>query len=80
MTRRIRRKIFATLAVVAVCSISGATTASADSGREHGGVLFAQTDNPAGNQIAVYDRADDGTLARVDTVSTGGLGGRLDVP
>ena len=85
MTRRIRRKMFATLAAVAVCSVSGATAAQADSSSskdsDHSGnvagALFAQTNNPAGNQIAVYDRANDGTLARVDTVSSGGLGGRL---
>ena len=34
-------------------------------------MLFAQTDNPAGNEIPVYDRASDGTLVRVDTVGTG---------
>ena len=57
MTRRIRRKMFATLAVVAICSISGATTAQADSNdHEHSDhVLFAQTNNLAGNEVAVFD-------------------------
>jgi 6-phosphogluconolactonase (cycloisomerase 2 family) len=39
-------------------------------------LLFAQTNNPAGNQILVYDRADDGTLTLAETVDTGGTGGR----
>jgi 6-phosphogluconolactonase (cycloisomerase 2 family) len=75
-----RRRILATLAVVAVYSFSGLTTASADSRRpaNPGHLVFAQTDNPAGNEIAVYERSHDGTLARVETVKTGGLGGRLE--
>jgi 6-phosphogluconolactonase (cycloisomerase 2 family) len=75
-----RKRILATLAVVAVCSFSGLTTASADSRRpaSPGHLVFAQTDNPAGNEIAVYDRSHDGTLAHVETVRTGGLGGRLE--
>jgi 6-phosphogluconolactonase (cycloisomerase 2 family) len=80
MTRRIRIKMFATVAVVAVCSISAVTSASASSGGQlHAGhVLFAQTNNPAGNEIVVFDQAHDGSLTRVDTVATGGLGGRLE--
>jgi 6-phosphogluconolactonase (cycloisomerase 2 family) len=38
--------------------------------------LFVQTNNPAGNQILVYDRAEDGTLTLAETVDTGGTGGR----
>jgi 6-phosphogluconolactonase (cycloisomerase 2 family) len=41
-------------------------------------VVFVQTDNTAGNQIAAYDRADDGTLTLDNTYSTGGLGGALN--
>jgi 6-phosphogluconolactonase (cycloisomerase 2 family) len=80
MTRLIRRNMFATVAAVAVFSIGGVTTATASSNEPaHAShMLFAQTDNPAGNEIVVYRRAHNGTLARVDTVSTGGLGGRLE--
>lgn len=39
-------------------------------------LLFVQTNNPAGNQILVYDRADDGALTLAETVDTGGVGGR----
>jgi 6-phosphogluconolactonase (cycloisomerase 2 family) len=38
--------------------------------------LFVQTNNPAGNQILVYERAEDGTLTLIETVDTGGVGGR----
>ena len=41
-------------------------------------VVFVQTDNTAGNQIAVYDRADNGTLTLENTYNTGGLGGALN--
>jgi len=45
-------------------------------GHGHGGkAVFVQTNEPAGNQIAVYDRGSDGTLTRVATYPTGGLGG-----
>lgn len=39
-------------------------------------LVFVQTNNPAGNQILVYDRAEDGTLTLTETVDTGGTGGR----
>lgn len=38
--------------------------------------LLVQTNNPAGNQILVYARADDGALTLTETVDTGGVGGR----
>jgi 6-phosphogluconolactonase (cycloisomerase 2 family) len=41
-------------------------------------VVFVQTDNTAGNQIAAYDRADNGTLTLENTYNTGGLGGALN--
>lgn len=45
-------------------------------GADH--VVFVQTDNPSGNAVVAYDRADDGTLALAGTYSTGGNGGVLD--
>jgi 6-phosphogluconolactonase (cycloisomerase 2 family) len=42
--------------------------------------LFVQTNNPAGNQILVYDRAEDGTLTLAETVNTGGAGGSIEEP
>jgi len=40
-----------------------------------GSAVFVQTNEPSGNQIAVYDRNADGTLTRAGTYATGGLGG-----
>lgn len=39
--------------------------------------LFVQTNNIAGNQILVYERAKDGALTLIETVDTGGAGGVL---
>jgi 6-phosphogluconolactonase (cycloisomerase 2 family) len=40
--------------------------------------VFVQTDNTAGNQVAVYNRAGNGTLTLENTYNTGGLGGALN--
>lgn len=42
--------------------------------------LFVQTNNPAGNQILAYDRADTGTLALAQAIDTGGDGGVQTTP
>jgi DNA-binding beta-propeller fold protein YncE len=39
--------------------------------------VFVQTDNTAGNAVAAYRRAADGTLTLAGTYPTGGLGGQL---
>ena len=39
--------------------------------------MFALTDNTAGNAVAAYHRAPDGTLTPAGTYRTGGLGGVL---
>jgi Lactonase, 7-bladed beta-propeller len=41
------------------------------------GAVFVQTDNTAGNQIAVYDRGWNGTLSPAGIYGTGGVGGVL---
>ncbi len=41
------------------------------------GVVFVQTDNPAGNAIVVYNRGADGSLHPSGTYATGGNGGVL---
>jgi 6-phosphogluconolactonase len=38
------------------------------------GVVYVLTNQTAGNSVAVYDRAPDGTLTAAGVVSTGGLG------
>lgn len=47
-----------------------------DTGARH--VVFVQTNNPAGNQIAAYRRNPDGTLTPTRLYHTGGRGGMLD--
>lgn len=44
---------------------------------DNGSAVFVQTDNKAGNTIAVYDRNPDGTLTAAGTYATGGSGGQL---
>src|SRR5439155_17920030 len=51
-----------------------ALAGSSSAGTSHSAV-FVQTNEPSGNQIAVYDRNADGTLTRTGTYATGGLGG-----
>ena len=54
-----------------------ATGASHGSGGNSGGAVFALTDNTAGNAVAAYHRAPDGTLTPAATYATGGKGGVL---
>ena len=39
------------------------------------GIVFVQTNESSGNHVVVYDRGDDGRLARAGTYATGGNGG-----
>jgi 6-phosphogluconolactonase len=45
-----------------------------------GGVVYTQTQDPAGNEIVVYKRASNGTLTELDRVSTGGVGAAATPP
>src|ERR1700730_10535372 len=60
---------------LAVLPLAGGSSAALAAGTEH--TVFVQNDNAAGNQIIVYDRADDGTLTQAGIYATGGLGGAL---
>ena len=78
MKNRIRLALGAA-AVLLVSAWVAPLAAGADpigGGADH--VVFVQTDNPAGNQVVAYQRADDGTLTLAATYSTGGLGGVLN--
>ncbi len=58
-----------------------ATPAHADllPGARH--AVFVQTNDPTGNSVRVFDRADDGTLHAAGLYNTGGLGGtEADAP
>lgn len=38
-------------------------------------LVFVQSNNPIGNQVLVYNRAEDGALTHADTIDAGGAGG-----
>jgi hypothetical protein len=73
-----RAPLLALLAAL-VLALAGAQASFAQgSGRHHGHgkrVVFVQTNELTGNQVAVYDRRPDGHLTRAGTYPTGGLGG-----
>jgi hypothetical protein len=64
------------LACVAVLAVVGAANAAADKPGHHQpvGAVYTESNSPAGNSVAVFDRYDDGTLALRQKVSTGGKG------
>jgi hypothetical protein len=67
-------------ALAAVTVLAGPDSAASVGGASFGGashVVFVQTDNTAGNQVAAYHRAADGTLSFAGVYNTGGLGGQL---
>lgn len=64
-------------AAAAVAFAGNATAAPAGPRPVHGGQVFVQTDDPAGNSVAVYDRSRDGSLVPAGAYPTGGLGGVL---
>ncbi|MGH3209332.1 MAG: lactonase family protein [Trebonia sp.] len=68
----------AAVAVAFAAPAAFAATTSA-AGHETGasGAVFALTDNPAGNAVAAYHRAQDGTLTQAGSYATGGRGGVL---
>ena len=77
-----RRTGIAALSLTAALGSVGASgiasPASADGHDHHDqGVVFVQTDDPAGNTVVAYDRAADGTLTEAGHYPTGGLGGVL---
>jgi len=61
-------------AVVAAAAVFAAQSAIADDHHNAAGAVFAQTNEPSGNQIVVFDRAADGSLSRAGTYATGGNG------
>jgi 6-phosphogluconolactonase (cycloisomerase 2 family) len=78
MTMKHRPVLVALLAVLALALVGAqAPSANGGHGRHHGAknVVFVQTNELTGNQIAVYDRGFDGRLNRVATYPTGGNGG-----
>jgi len=76
------RPVLAALLAVGALALVGAQPSFAKghgTGSGHhsrgGGVVFVQTNEPSGNQIAVFRRGPDGRLTETGTYPTGGLGG-----
>lgn len=76
----------AVLAATALAAIgAGAGAASAepfggpfpDAHGNRSAPVFVQSDNPAGNQVVVYDPTSNGTLSQAGVYNTGGRGGVL---
>ncbi|MEV4559554.1 beta-propeller fold lactonase family protein [Kitasatospora sp. NPDC049285] len=69
----------ATVLAAAAVGTPSAVAAHGGEGHPHGGqhAVFVQTDNPTGNQVIAYRRADDGQLTPAGTYDTNGLGGVL---
>ncbi|WP_035803297.1 lactonase family protein [Kitasatospora mediocidica] len=59
-------------------SVSAAEHRGDDQSRGARHAVFVQTDDPAGNRIVAYHRAQDGRLTAAGSYATGGLGGVLD--
>ena len=65
------------LAMTALAAPALASTAASAGDSLDAGAVFVQTDNTAGNAVAAYHRAADGTLTLAGTYPTGGRGGQL---
>ncbi|MBP0452651.1 beta-propeller fold lactonase family protein [Kitasatospora sp. RG8] len=76
--QKITRLAVAVATALAAAAAVAPSTAAAYGGEGHprGGhhAVFVQTDNPAGNQVIAYRRADDGQLSPAGTYDTNGLG------
>jgi 6-phosphogluconolactonase (cycloisomerase 2 family) len=87
LVKALTRLVPAAAAAIAIAAIAApaasAATAPAHASPAHGfhvgpsNAVFVMTDNTAGNSVAAYHRASDGTLTLAGTYSTGGLGGIL---
>jgi 6-phosphogluconolactonase len=64
------RSMFVLLVVVLLGF--GGTTATASA--QKGGAVYTLTNSPAGNAVAVFDRAADGSLSAAGSYATGGAG------
>jgi 6-phosphogluconolactonase (cycloisomerase 2 family) len=63
--------------LLAMTALAAPAFASTSASAGDSGAVFVQTDNTAGNAVAAYHRAADGTLTLAGTYPTGGSGGIL---
>ena len=66
------RRTVALFVSIAALLLAAATAGAA--GKAHHGSVYTLTNSAAGNAVAVFARADDGSLTPAGTVATGGLG------
>jgi 6-phosphogluconolactonase (cycloisomerase 2 family) len=62
------------LAAIAVAALGVLAGPAAAGAMADSGALFTQTNDPAGNAVQKFDRADDGSLTPAGTFATGGAG------
>src|SRR5437867_1062184 len=67
-------KTFFALALLLPAIGLGIGSGGAAHARGNVGAVYTLTNEAAGNNVAVFDRASDGTLTPTGTYSTGGLG------
>jgi len=70
-TTRIARAIVAGVVLTLASIVAGPAAVAVEPAAGH---VYVQTNDPSGNAVVAFDRADDGTLTYAETVSTGGLG------
>ncbi len=63
------------MALAATLTIFSSTFSSPASAQSDGGFVYVMTNEPAGNRIVQYLRAENGSLKELRRVSTGGAGG-----
>lgn len=65
-----------TIAACTTAALVAALSGSAGTGQDslRSGAVYAMTNQPTGNAIVAYDRAQDGTLSLRGTFPTGGRG------
>jgi 6-phosphogluconolactonase (cycloisomerase 2 family) len=68
-----RRFVFILVAALVAATIA-APSAAAAAGTSPRGAVFTQTNDPAGNEVVVWTRFADGSLAPSGSIPTGGLG------
>src|SRR5258708_7647920 len=78
---QLSRPFFRATLVASALIVSSALGASAhELDQSDGGsrAVFVQTNDPAGNQVLAYHRANNGTLTLTGTYDAGGKGGRVE--
>jgi len=71
--------VAAGLCFLSLWALDAAVADASTAGDVAVGAVYTETNNPAGNEVVVFDRAADGTLTKREAVSTGGAGSTQSV-